>query len=294
MNSLDRLAQYLVTGITQGSIYAMTALGFTIIYNATTIINFAQGEFVMLGAMLAITFTTVLHMPLWLAFPLSVAVITLLGGLVYGAALAPMRSPSPIKLIIVTVGCSIFLKGVAMLIWGKEALTLTSFSGDEPIKMGNVVMVPQHLWVILILLISVLGLNIFYTRTITGKAMRACASNPRAAGLMGIDVHRMTLFTWALSGALGAAAGVVIAPLTMMGYHMGTMLGLKGFCAAIFGGLGSNIGAIAGGVLIGILENLGAGYISSSLKDAFAFVIMLLVLFVRPSGLVGTKEIERV
>jgi len=294
MSSIEAFFQYLVSGITQGSIYAMIALGFTIIYNATTIINFAQGELVMMGAMFAVTLTMTLGLPLYISFPLAVVASTLLGALLYRLALAPMRSPSPIKLIIVTVGASIFLKGVAMLIWGKEALVLKSFSGDEPIRFGEVTMVPQHFWVIAVLTVSVLGLNAFYKKTITGKAMRACASNARAAGLMGIDVRRMTLFTWALSGMLGAAAGIVIAPLTMMSYHMGTMLGLKGFCAAILGGLGSTPGAIVGGVIIGVLENLGAGYISSSLKDAFAFFIMLSVLFVRPGGILGAKEMERV
>jgi len=284
----------LLTGITQGCIYAMIALGFTIIYNATNIINFAQGELVMLGAMTAIALTTLLGLPLMLAFPVSVAVVTLLGGLFYKLALSPMRRPTSIKLIIVTVGGSIFIKGVAMHVWGKEALVLKSFSGDQTIKFGEVSMAPQHFWVMAVLVISVIALNAFYTRTITGKAMRACASNPRAASLMGIDVGRMTLFTWGLSGALGAAAGIVIAPLTMMSYNMGTMMGLKGFSAAIFGGIGSTPGAIAGGVLIGVIENLGAGYISSSLKDAMAFVVMLIVLFVRPSGLMGMRRMERV
>ncbi len=294
MSPLEEFLQYLVTGITQGSIYAMIALGFTIIFNATTIINFAQGEFVMLGGMLAITFVTILGLPMWLAFPMSVAAVTVVGGLFYKLALAPMRRPTQIKLIIVTIGGSIFIKGVAMLIWGKEATVLSSFTGDEPVRFGDVTMVPQHFWIIAVLVVSVVALSAFYKKTVTGKAMRACASNPRAAGLMGIDVSRMTLYTWALSGALGAAAGVVITPLTMMSYGMGTMLGLKGFCAAILGGLGSTAGSIAGGVLIGVLESLGAGYISSGLKDAFAFVIMLLVLFGKPSGILGTKEIERV
>lgn len=272
----------------------MVALGFTIIYNATTIINLAQGEFVMLGGMLAITLTMTLEVPLWQSFITSVALVFLIGGLLYALAIFPMRKPNPIKIIIVTIGLSIFIRGVAMLIWGTENHTLTSFSGDEPIKFGNVTMSPQHLWILLVLLVSVLILNFFYSRTITGKAMRACSSNPRAACLMGIDVRRMTFLTWAFSGALGAAAGIVITPLTMMGYHMGTMIGLKGFSAAILGGLGSNTGAIVGGILVGILENLGAGYISSSLKDAIAFMVMLLVLFLKPSGILGVGKVERV
>ncbi|UCE83281.1 MAG: branched-chain amino acid ABC transporter permease [Deltaproteobacteria bacterium] len=293
MDLSNQILQYVISGITNGAIYAVIALGFTIIYNATEVINFAQGEFVMLGGMAVIALDSSGNLPLALSFILAVLAVTLVGAILERFTIRPVKSSDPVTLIIITVGASIFLRGVAMMIWGKDALGLRPFSGASPIHLGGATLVPQSLWVLGVTVVVMAGLQFFYKHTITGKAMRACAFNRRAASLVGISVNRMVLVSFALSAAIGAAAGIVIVPITLCGYDVGTMLGLKGFCAAVLGGLGSSPGSILGGFLLGVLEALGAGLISSGFKDAIAFFVLLLVLFLRPSGLLGPKEIKR-
>jgi len=293
MDFSTQILQYFISGITIGAIYAVIALGFTIIYNSTEIINFAQGEFVMLGGMAVIALDSTGHLPLALNFVLAVLVVTLIGILVERFTIRPAKSSNPITLIIITVGASIFLRGAAMMIWGKDSLGLRPFTGSTPIHLGGATLVPQTLWVLGVTLVVTAALQFFYKRTITGKAMRACAFNRRAASLVGISVNRMVLVSFALSAAIGAAAGIVIVPITLCGYDVGTLLGLKGFCAAVLGGLGSGPGSILGGFLLGVLEALGAGLISSGFKDAIAFLVLLLVLFIRPSGLLGPKQFKR-
>jgi branched-chain amino acid transport system permease protein len=289
---LDSLPQCLVNGITRGSIYALIAIGFTIIYNATDIINFAQGEFAMLGGMIVIALAGA-GLPLWAAAPVAVLAVIVIASLFERLTIHPLKSPSMINLIIITIGGSIFFKGAAMLVWGKDSLPLESFSGNQPIPLGPAVVDPQSLWVWGTTLIAVVVLHEFYKRTITGKALRACAHNPTASSLMGINVRYMVLITFSLSGALGALAGVVITPIIFANYQIGTMIGLKGFCSAILGGMGSIYGAVLGGLLIGVLESLFGTHVSSGYMDAFAFVVMLIVLFVRPRGIMGEAAGER-
>lgn len=292
MSFSSQILQYILTGITIGSIYALTALGFNIIYNATDIINFAQGEFVMLGGMIIIFFTTIVKLPIIIAFLLSVLIVTIIGALFERLAIHPLKDASVITLIIITIGASIFFKGVAMFVWGKGTFALPAFSGEKPIFFFGATIIPQSLWVFGITILIVILLGLFFKKTIVGKAMRACAINKAAASLMGINVKKMVLFSFALSAAIGAIAGIVITPISLMEYERGTMLALKGFAAAVLGGLGSGIGAVVAGFLIGIVESLGAGLISSGYKDAIALVILLIVLFIKPSGLFGTPEIE--
>lgn len=289
----ESLPQCLINGLTRGSIYALIAIGFTIIYNSTDVINFAQGEFAMLGGMIAITLAGPCHLPLWLAAPGAVAAVGVLAALFERAAIHPLKSASPINLIIITIGGSIFIKGAAMLAWGKDDLMLRPFSGTEPLHFAGASLAPQSLWVVGATLIAVIVLHAFYSRTITGKALRACAHNPGASSLMGINVRRMILFTFALSGGLGALAGVVITPLIYANYLVGGLIGLKGFCAAILGGMGSIWGAVIGGLAIGVLESLFGTHVSSGYMDAFAFVVMLIMLFLRPRGLLGEAPGER-
>ena len=288
-----QIFQYIISGITIGAIYAVIALGFTIIYNSTEVINFAQGEFVMLGGMAVIALDSTGHLPLGVCFFLAVLSVTLVGVVLERFTIRPARNSNPITLIIITVGASIFLRGMAMMLWGKDALGLKPFTGSDPIHLGGATLVPQALWVLVVTMVVTAGLQFFYKRTIMGKAMRACAFNRRAASLVGISVNRMVSVSFALSAAIGAAAGIVIVPITLCGYDVGTMLGLKGFCAAVLGGLGSSPGSILGGFLLGVLEALGAGLISSGFKDAIAFFVLLLVLFLRPSGLLGPKQVKK-
>ena len=293
MDLSSQILQYIISGITNGAIYAVIALGFTIIYNSTEVINFAQGEFVMLGGMAVIGLDGLGNLPLALSFVLAVLAVTVVGIALERFAIRPVKNPNPITLIIITVGASIFLRGVAMMLWGKDSLGLRPFTGEAPIHLAGATLVPQSLWVLGVTVVVMAGLQFFYKHTITGKAMRACAFNRRAASLVGVSVNRMVLVSFALSAAIGAAAGIVIVPITLCGYDVGTMLGLKGFCAAVLGGLGSSPGSILGGFLLGVLEALGAGLLSSGFKDAIAFFVLLLVLFVRPSGLLGSRELER-
>ncbi|GAB6111987.1 branched-chain amino acid ABC transporter permease [Desulfomicrobium salsuginis] len=288
------LLQYLITGLTLGSTYGLTALGFTIIFNTTGVINFAQGEFVMLGGMMSVYFTRVLGLGEPLAVVLAVVGATLAGALVERLAIRPVRDCPTINLIIITIGVSILIRGLAMLAWGKDTHVLEPFSGDRPIMVLGAAVMPQALWVLAVSLLLLAGLKAFFSGTIHGKAMLACSHDPKAASLVGIGVQRMVLLSFMISALVGAVGGVILAPITMTSYDVGIMLGLKGFAACILGGLGNPFGAAAGGVILGILESLGAGFVSSAYKDALAFVILLALLFVKPSGLFGLKDTKRV
>jgi branched-chain amino acid transport system permease protein len=293
MSLFSQIIQFLLTGITIGTIYGMVGLGFNIIYNATGIINFAQGEFVMLGGMFMIWFTMMLKIPMIAGFFLAVAAVTIIGGIFERLAIYPLKKPSVLILIMITLAGSIILKGSAMLFWGKETYTLPHFSGEEPFFLFGATILPQTLWVLAIMGVVVIILAIFFNFTMLGKAMRACAVNPTAASLVGISVKRMVLLSFALSAALGAIAGIIITPIALMEYDRGAILALKGFAAAVLGGLGNGAGAVVAGLLIGILESLGAGLISSGYKDAIALFVQLLVLFVKPSGLFGVSEASK-
>jgi branched-chain amino acid transport system permease protein len=201
---------------------------------------------------------------------------------------------SPLTLIIITIGVSILLRGGAMLIFGKDTFSLPAFSQGGPIDLGGATLLPQSLWVFGITLLTVLGMKFFFDRTLTGKAMLACACDRKAASLMGIHVDSMVTLSFAFSALVGALGGVILAPITLTAYDVGILLGVKGFAACILGGLGNPFGAVVGGILLGILESLGAGLVSSGYKDAVAFVIMLVLLFWRPSGLFGSARAERV
>jgi branched-chain amino acid transport system permease protein len=294
MDLSDQIAQYLVSGLSTGAIYALIGIGFAIIYNGTEIINFAQGELVMLGGMFTLFFLEVMKLPLPLAIVLAVAASTVAGILFERLTIRPLKSPTPLGLVIITIGGSILIRGIAMMVWGKDTHAIPAFSGSEPLSIGAATILPQHLWIFGLTAIAIVANKIFFQYSITGKAMRACAANRRAAGLVGIDVKRMVLFSFAISASLGSLAGIIVAPLTMTSYDVGIMLGLKGFCAAIIGGLSGGVGTVLGGLLLGILESLGAGLISSGYKDAIAFIILLLILFIRPQGLFGGTQTDRV
>ena len=289
-----QLFQYLITGITVGSIYAMVAVGFNIIYNVTEIINFAQGEFVMLGGLIMVSLHVGLGLPLIAAFPATVIIVTLVGILLDRLAISPIRRPTVLSLIIATIAASILLKGTAMFIWGKDPYDLPAFSGRNPINFLGAVIQPQYCWVIGFLILTVIVLTLFFEKTILGKAMSACADNPDAASLVGINVKQMILLSFALSAAIGAVAGIVVTPISLMEYDRGAMLAVKGFGAAVLGGLGSFPGAVIGGLILGAIESLGAGLISSGYKDAFALIVLMFVLFYKPSGIFGDIEVSRI
>jgi branched-chain amino acid transport system permease protein len=294
MDFSQQLSQYLLSGLATGAIYALIGLGFAIIYNSTGIINFAQGEFVMLGGMFGVYFNSVHRFNLLVALLLAIVCAAVAGVLFELLAIRPLRRATPLGLVIITIGGSILVRGIAMLVWGKDTHALPTFSGDTPIALAGATLLPQHLWIFALTVLLIAVNKLFFQFTITGKALRACAVNRRAAGLVGIDVRRMTMFSFLLAAGMGALAGIIVAPLTMTSYDVGIMLGLKGFCAAIIGGMSNGIGTVLGGLLLGVLESLGAGLISSGYKDAVTFIILLLILFLRPQGLFSRGESERV
>jgi len=290
----SQLLQYAVTGITIGSIYAMVAIGFNVIYNVTEAINFAQGEFVMLGGLIMVFLQVALHIPVVFSFVLTIMVVTVVGILLHRLAIRPIREPSVLSMIIATIGAAFFIKGTAMFIWGKDPFDLPPFSGRNPIAFYGAVIQPQSLWVVGFLVAVVVFLTLFFDRTILGKALRASAVNPSASSLVGINVNYMILLSFALSAAIGAIGGIVITPISLMEYDRGAMLAVKGFAACVLGGMGSFYGAIIGGLIIGLIESLGAGLVSSGYKDAFALLVLLFVLFLKPSGLLGSVEVSKI
>lgn len=291
----DQILQFLITGMTTGAIYALVALGFTIIYNASDVVNFAQGEFVMMGAMSTVFLAAGdSGLPIPLAAATSVVLVICVGILLQRFAIAPARGASVVTTIIITIGASIFLRGVALVVWGKDIHAMEHFSGEMPIHIGNATLLPQNLWVMGGTALMVLGVHYFFHHTMQGKAILACSYNRDAAKLMGINVGLMMLVAYGLSALLGAMAGILVTPISFTSYDAGVMLGLKGFSAAILGGMGNPMGAVVGGLLLGLIESLSAGLISSGYKDAIGFIILLLVLFIRPSGLMGKRSSDRV
>jgi len=288
------ILQFVASGLTTGSTYALIAIGFSLIHNATGIVNFAQGEFVMLGGMFMITFYTFLKIPMLFSFLLTVAAVGGVGMLLERGPLRRAKSKEILVLVMITVGASIVIRALSMMVWGKNPMTLAPFSGEAPFIILGAAVMPQSLWIFGITVFVVTGLNYFFKRTLTGKAMRAVAASRRSAILTGIPVDRMIFLSFTLSGALGAVAGIILTPITTTSYDVGVMLGLKGFSAAILGGYGSMPGAVLGGFLLGVLESLGAGLVSSEYKDALAFLILLMVLFLKPSGILGRGKLRRV
>jgi len=288
------ILQFVVSGLTTGSTYALIAIGFSIIHNATGIVNFAQGEFVMLGGMFMITFYSFLKIPMVLSFFLTVVAVGAVGMFLERWPLRHAKSKEILILVMITVGASIVIRALSMMFWGKNPMTLPAFSGEAPLILLGAAVMPQSIWIFGITIFVVAGLNYFFKRTLTGKAMRAVAASRRSAILTGIPVDRMIFLSFTLSGALGAVAGIILTPITTTSYDVGVMLGLKGFSAAILGGYGSMPGAVLGGFLLGVLESLGAGLISSEYKDALAFLVLLMVLFLKPSGILGMGRLRRV
>ena len=287
MNAL--LLQTVFGGLTAGSIYAMIALGFTLVYRATTVINFAHGEFVMLGALMAISLVTGLRVPLYVAVPVAVLATAFVGLISERVVVRPVRTQPPFMLILITLGLSAFFRGTAMVVWGKDPLPLPAFSGDRALALGGATILPQVVWILGATLLVIGLLSLFLNRAAYGKALRACAENPSAASLVGINVGTMIMLSFGLSAAIGGLAGVLIAPITAMDFQSGFLLAMKGLTGAIVGGLSRVMGVVVGALLLGLIEALGAAYVSSLMKDALAFVVLIAVLIWRPNGLFGAR-----
>lgn len=288
------MLQYLFSGITAGGIYAIVAIGFNLIYSTTGILNFAQGEFVMLGGMTAVTFAGFLPLPL--AIAAAVVVTGGAGALLDFALFRRLRAHSLLHMIVITIGLSIVLQEVALHIWDEQVRALPYFTGDEcsSVRVFGAALSPQVFWVLGTVAVVVVSLHAFLSRTLVGKAMRACASNPAAAMLAGINIYNMRALAFLLSAALGALAGCMMSPITMTRYDMGSGLAIKGFAAAILGGLGNPLAGVLGGLLVGVAESLSVSILPAAYKDATAFTILLLVLFLRPQGLFGGRSSAKV
>lgn len=280
------LLQYVFSGLTSGAIYALIALGFCVVNNTMGIVNFVQVDFVTLGGMLMYSCLLTAGLPMIPGLLLAVAGVALVAMLVERFGLRPARSDHHLVLIFLTVGLSIILRGIIKLIWGKNRMALP-LTPDEPINILGASVLPQALWILLLTVAAITLLTWFFYKTSLGLSMRAVASNPTAAAVVGIPAGRVRLTSYAIAGALGGLAGVLVTPITTLNYDVGVLLGLKGFAAAILGGFGSFPGAIIGGLALGLLESLSAGYFSSAYKDVVAFVVLLLVLFIRPKGIMG-------
>jgi branched-chain amino acid transport system permease protein len=285
--------QFFLSGLTVGSVYALVALGFTLIYNASDVINFAQGEFVMLGGMSTV-FLAQAGIPLPIAAFVAVVITTAVGLALYRFAIEPARDATAVSLIMITIGASIFLRGLAQVVFDKRFHSLPPIFGPEPLHLGGAAVLPQSLVVLGGATTIVMLLWLFIDRTLLGKAVIATAVNRLAAQLVGIDTRRIVGLSFAVSAAIGAVAGVLVTPITLTSYDVGTLLALKGFAAAMLGGIGSALGAVVGGLVLGMLEAFSAGYISSKYKDAVAFIILLAALLAMPRGLFGRGKVERV
>ncbi|GIK80348.1 MAG: branched-chain amino acid ABC transporter permease [Pseudorhodoplanes sp.] len=285
--------QFLFSGLTVGAVYALVALGFTLIYNASGIINFAQGEFVMLGGMTTV-FLALVGVPLPLAAVVAVLAAVAVGLLLHRFAIEPARGADTVSLIMITIGASIFLRGAAQVVFDKRFHSLPHLFGTDPLRIGGAAILPQSLVVLAGATVIVVLLWIFIDRTLFGKAVIATAANRLAARLVGINTGHMIGFSFAISAAIGALAGILVTPITLTSYDVGTLLALKGFAAAMLGGMGYALGAVVGGLLLGLLEAFSAGYLSSKYKDVVAFLVILAVFFVMPQGLLGRAKVERV
>jgi branched-chain amino acid transport system permease protein len=282
----ETLLQLVLSGLAIGSIYAFIAVGFVTIHAVTGFINFAQGEFAMVGAMVAASLVAA-GLPLALAVLAGVAAAVVAGVVTERLAVHPVRRSSPLVVLVMTVAASTMLRGIALLIWGTLPYGLPPFTAGPPVAIGPGVIGRQDLWVLGLTAVAMLGLYLFFERTIPGTAMRACAANLLASRLVGISPAAMSMLAFAVSALLAGLAGVAVAPITLASYEMGLMLGLNGFVAAVLGGLRSPQGAVLGGLVLGVLESVGAGLISSGAKDALAFSALLLVLAFRPEGLLS-------
>jgi len=276
-----------------GSIYALVALGFVLIFNAVNVVNFAQGEFVMVPAFVAVWLMTALKLPFPLAYLITLTFMGIFGIIFQRIAYYPLRNRTFLPVVISTIGVSIFLKNAAQLVFGAEPQLMRRPTSPNVLNLRGVCIDPQHVVIVVVTLILLVLQYLFFEKTALGKKMQATAQDKEMARLLGVRVSKMIVVTFIYSSILGAAAGILIGPIFYVSKEMGGMLGLKAFCSTIVGGFGSVPGAILGGIFLGVIEVFSAYYISSAYRDAFAFIILILVLMFRPQGFFGEKIAEK-
>lgn len=305
----DILLQQILNGLVLGSVYALVALGYTMVYGILQLINFAHGDVLMVGAMVGVTVAGLLvgsglpgYLILLIALACAIPTCVLLSLFIERVAYRPLRNAPRLAPLITAIGVSIVLQTVAMIIWKPNPIVFPDLLPTTPIAIGGALLAPKQLLILVVSAAMMIGLMLLVNRTKLGRAMRATAENPRIAGLMGVNANQVIAATFAIGAALAAVAGVLVAMnYNIAQFSMGFIPGLKAFTAAVLGGIGNLAGAVVGGLLLGVIESLGAGYIGdltggflgSHYQDIFAFVVLIVVLVFRPSGIMGERVADR-
>ena len=292
-----QILQYLINGISIGSVYAIIALGYTMVYGIAKMLNFAHGDIIMVGAYISFCVTSYLGLPAWVSVVAAVAVCTVLGIVIEGLAYKPLRGTPSLAVLITAIGVSYFLQNAAQLIWSSSPKNFTSVVTMKPISLadGKIVITGEVLLTVAACILVMVGLTLFTSKTRTGKAMRAVSEDRDAAQLMGINVNQTISTTFAIGSALAAVAGVLLcSTVPTLQPTTGSMPGIRAFTAAVFGGIGSIPGAMLGGILLGIIETFSKAYLSTQFSDAIVFSVLIVILLVKPAGLLGKQIQEKV
>jgi branched-chain amino acid transport system permease protein len=293
MGSLAINLQVLFSGLALGAVYSLVALGFVLIIRATNVVNFAQGDFAMLGAFGMMTMLTLLHLPYWLSFILALAVMTVFGVVFNYGVYYPLRNRSFLPVIISTLGASIFMQNTVLAVFGPQPKPLERVFKSPGFEIGGVFLDSQYLVILAVTIVAVVFQYFFFEHTILGKKLQATSQDKDMARLLGIPVAWMIAITFIYSATLGGLAGILVGPVLFVSIGMGSIIALKAFSATIIGGFGDVTGAIVGGLLLGVVESFAAAYISVPYKDAFAFLLLFLFLLIRPQGIFGEKISEK-
>jgi branched-chain amino acid transport system permease protein len=308
---MDTFIQQIINGLVLGSMYALVALGYTMVYGVLNLINFAHGDVLMIGAMAGLTILKMVEsvapdlpgiIKLFIAILGAIPVCMLVNVIIERVAYRRLRNAPRLAPLITAIGVSLLLQTFAMMIWGRSPIPFPQIMPSEPLHVGGALISQTQVMLLVLALFSMIGLVLLVEKTKMGRAMRATAENPRVAGLMGVDSNRVIVATFAIGAALAAVAGVMwAANYSSAQFAMGFAPGLKAFSAAVLGGIGNIYGAMVGGILLGLIESLGAGYIGdltggflgSNYQDIFAFVVLIIVLTLRPSGIMGERVADR-
>ena len=290
---MDLILQLLFTGVGIGAVYALVALGFVLIFRATNVVNFAQGEFSMVAAFMMVVFAVDLGWPYWLSFILSLGGMAVVGALFNLGVYYPLRNRSFLPVIIATIGASILLANSVLALYGPQPQVLPGWFDTPGIQLGPVYLDSQYLLIIAVTIVLVAFQYWFFEHTLLGKKLQATSQDKEMASLIGIPVSAMIMLTFVYSALLGGIAGILVAPVLFVSIQMGATIALKAFAATIIGGFGDVAGAIIGGLALGVIETFGAAYVSVPYKDGFAFLVLVLFLIFRPQGIFGEREAEK-
>ena len=293
MSNLSINLQILFSGLAVGAVYSLVALGFVLIIRATNVVNFAQGDFAMLGAFAMITMLTVLKVPYWLSFLLALAAMTVFGVVFNYGVYYPLRNRSFLPVIISTLGASIFMQNTVLAIFGPQPQPLEKVFKSSGFEIGGVFLDSQYLVILAVAVIAVAFQYFLFEHTLLGKKLQATSQDKDMARLLGIPVAWMIAITFIYSATLGGLAGILVGPVLFVSIGMGSVIALKAFSATIIGGFGDITGAIVGGLLLGVVESFAGAYISVSYKDAFAFLLLFVFILIRPQGIFGEKISEK-